>query len=92
MLVYPQVCHREFHDPDTSALTEEAASALLESTAREQGLPTVDAVRTGVGPIVDAILRRRREVGFLVSQTHAHLQCELTSRRRAHRQIRMRSQ
>lgn len=41
---------------NTSALDETAARALLASTGSRFGLPCVDPVRDGVGPIVDAML------------------------------------
>ncbi len=40
---------------NTSALDEPAAAALLRETEAELGVPAVDPVRTGVGPIVDRI-------------------------------------
>ncbi len=41
---------------NTKSLDDAAATALLEKTADELGLPTVDPVRTGVGSIVDALV------------------------------------
>jgi uncharacterized NAD-dependent epimerase/dehydratase family protein len=40
---------------DTSRLDEDAAHTFLEETQKQLGIPTVDPVRTGVGPIVDAL-------------------------------------
>jgi len=40
---------------NTSALDAAAAERCLEETSRKFGLPVVDPVRTGVGPIVDAL-------------------------------------
>ncbi len=40
---------------DTSRLAESEATALLARTADTMGLPCVDPVRTGVGPIVDRL-------------------------------------
>ena len=40
---------------NTSALDEAAARDLIERTGREHGLPCVDPVRTGVGPVVDVL-------------------------------------
>jgi uncharacterized NAD-dependent epimerase/dehydratase family protein len=41
---------------NTSALAADAAERLLSDTARQFGLPCVDAVRTGVAPIVEQML------------------------------------
>ncbi|MGF1610897.1 MAG: N-acetyltransferase DgcN [Kiloniellales bacterium] len=41
---------------NTARLEQAAAEALLEETERRLGLPTVDPLRTGVGPIVDRLL------------------------------------
>ena len=41
---------------NTAALPAAEAKALLELTADRLGLPAVDAVRTGVGPLVDKLL------------------------------------
>lgn len=40
---------------NTSSMDEDAAAAYLAETSKRLGLPAVDAVRTGVSPIVDAI-------------------------------------
>ena len=40
---------------DTSRLDEEAAHTFLSETGKQLGLPAVDPVRTGVGPVVDAL-------------------------------------
>lgn len=40
---------------NTSSMDEDAATTYLAETSKRLGLPAVDAVRTGVGPIVDAI-------------------------------------
>ncbi|MEQ8228330.1 MAG: N-acetyltransferase DgcN [Rhodospirillales bacterium] len=40
---------------NTSSMDEDAATVYLAETSKRLGLPAVDAVRTGVGPIVDAI-------------------------------------
>jgi uncharacterized NAD-dependent epimerase/dehydratase family protein len=40
---------------NTAALAEDAAKQCLEDAAAGYGLPAVDPIRTGVGPIVDAI-------------------------------------
>jgi uncharacterized NAD-dependent epimerase/dehydratase family protein len=40
---------------NTQALAEGEARALLNATAADYGLPCVDPVRTGVGPIVDLV-------------------------------------
>jgi len=40
---------------NTKALSEDEATALLEKTEAELGLPTVDPVRTGVARLVDAL-------------------------------------
>ncbi len=41
---------------NTRNLDEDAAEAVLAETAARLGLPCVDPVRTGVGPIVDALV------------------------------------
>ncbi len=41
---------------NTSALSDEEAADELQATAQYTGLPCVDAVRTGVGPLVDAFI------------------------------------
>ena len=41
---------------NTRDLDEDAALAEIATTGEREGLPTVDPVRTGVGPIVDALL------------------------------------
>jgi uncharacterized NAD-dependent epimerase/dehydratase family protein len=38
---------------NTAKLDEDAAERLLRETEQRLGLPTVDPLRTGVGPIVD---------------------------------------
>jgi uncharacterized NAD-dependent epimerase/dehydratase family protein len=43
---------------NTQRLAEDEALALLERTGREHGLPCVDPIRTGVGPIVDLVRQR----------------------------------
>lgn len=43
---------------NTEHLSESDALALLERTGREYGLPCVDPIRTGVGPLVDELVRR----------------------------------
>ncbi|NTX56099.1 DUF1611 domain-containing protein [Myxococcus sp. CA051A] len=43
---------------NTEHLEEKDALALLERTGREYGLPCVDPIRTGVGPLVDELVRR----------------------------------
>lgn len=43
---------------NTEHLGEQEALALLERTGREHGLPCVDPIRTGVGPLVDELARR----------------------------------
>ncbi|MCE9667986.1 DUF1611 domain-containing protein [Myxococcus stipitatus] len=43
---------------NTEHLGEPEALALLEKTGREHGLPCVDPIRTGVGPLVDELARR----------------------------------
>lgn len=43
---------------NTEALDDEAARACLEAAAAEHGLPAVDPIRTGVGPIIDELQRR----------------------------------
>ncbi|WP_426730290.1 N-acetyltransferase DgcN [Myxococcus faecalis] len=43
---------------NTEHLDEAEALALLERTGREHGLPCVDPIRTGVGPLVDELSRR----------------------------------
>ena len=40
---------------NTAALDEPVARRALQETAAEYGLPTVDPIRTGVGPIVDRV-------------------------------------
>lgn len=40
---------------DTSRLDEDSARSYLAETEKQFGLPTVDPVRTGVGPIVDTL-------------------------------------
>ncbi|HEU4404496.1 MAG TPA: N-acetyltransferase DgcN [Polyangiaceae bacterium] len=40
---------------NTQHLPEDEALALLDRTGREHGLPCVDPIRTGVGPIVDLV-------------------------------------
>ena len=40
---------------NTSRLSAEAANQYLAEAAKETGLPCVDAVRTGVGPLIDAL-------------------------------------
>ncbi len=40
---------------NTSALSEDAAAHSLADAAAEHGLPAVDPIRTGVGPIVDRV-------------------------------------
>ncbi len=42
---------------NTSALDDAAARRCLQETEQRFGLPAVDAVRTGVGPLVDALAR-----------------------------------
>ena len=41
---------------NTKSLDDQAAQKLLKETEDRLGLPTVDAVRTGVAPIVDALV------------------------------------
>jgi uncharacterized NAD-dependent epimerase/dehydratase family protein len=43
---------------NTEHLGNSEANALLEKTGRDQGLPCVDPIRTGVGPLVDELKRR----------------------------------
>ncbi|MFY2562313.1 N-acetyltransferase DgcN [Corallococcus terminator] len=43
---------------NTEHMQEQDALALLERTGREYGLPCVDPIRTGVGPLVDELARR----------------------------------
>jgi uncharacterized NAD-dependent epimerase/dehydratase family protein len=43
---------------NTEHLTDEVATAYLAETGRSYGLPCVDPIRTGVGPIVDELTRR----------------------------------
>lgn len=43
---------------NTENLTETDALALLDRTAKEHGLPCVDPIRTGTGPIVDLLQKR----------------------------------
>jgi uncharacterized NAD-dependent epimerase/dehydratase family protein len=43
---------------NTEALDEAAARACLDAAAAEHGLPAVDPIRTGVGPIVDELQRQ----------------------------------
>lgn len=43
---------------NTEHMQEQDALALLERTGREYGLPCVDPIRTGVGPLVDELVRR----------------------------------
>jgi uncharacterized NAD-dependent epimerase/dehydratase family protein len=40
---------------NTAALGDDAANAVLKKTADEYGLPAVDPIRTGVGPLVDRV-------------------------------------
>jgi uncharacterized NAD-dependent epimerase/dehydratase family protein len=40
---------------NTASLADDAARATLAAAAAEYGLPAVDPIRTGVGPIVDRI-------------------------------------
>jgi len=40
---------------DTSALTEAQRTQYLQRLSDEHGVPAVDSVATGVGPIVDAL-------------------------------------
>lgn len=42
---------------NTQALDDQAARATLDAAATEHGIPAVDPIRTGVGPIVDRILQ-----------------------------------
>ncbi|MCX5577331.1 N-acetyltransferase DgcN [Kaistia terrae] len=42
---------------NTQALDDEAARKVLDAAASEHGIPAVDPIRTGVGPIVDRILQ-----------------------------------
>ncbi|HYD97934.1 MAG TPA: DUF1611 domain-containing protein, partial [Alphaproteobacteria bacterium] len=41
---------------NTAHLSDRDAAALIADTAEKQVLPVVDPLRTGVGPLVDAIL------------------------------------
>jgi uncharacterized NAD-dependent epimerase/dehydratase family protein len=43
---------------NTELLSEKDALAILDRTAREHGLPCVDPIRTGTGPIVDLLQQR----------------------------------
>lgn len=43
---------------NTEALDDAAARACLDAAAAEHGLPAVDPMRTGVGPIIDELQRR----------------------------------
>ncbi|MBM4060163.1 MAG: DUF1611 domain-containing protein [Planctomycetes bacterium] len=43
---------------NTEALDDAAAREVLERTGRQHGLPCVDPIRIGVGPLVDELLRR----------------------------------
>lgn len=43
---------------NTEHLDEKTALALLERTGKEHGLPCVDPIRTGTGPIVDLLQKR----------------------------------
>ncbi|MFT3987577.1 N-acetyltransferase DgcN [Aestuariivirga sp.] len=43
---------------NTEHLSEAVALKTLEETAKSHGLPCVDPIRTGVGPIVDALVQR----------------------------------
>ncbi len=43
---------------NTEHLSEEVALAYLKETGEAHGLPCVDPIRTGVGPIVDELVRR----------------------------------
>lgn len=43
---------------NTQALSADDANTCLEQTGREYGLPCVDPIRTGCGPIVDELQRR----------------------------------
>jgi len=43
---------------NTEHLSEPVALKTLEETAKSHGLPCVDPIRTGVGPIVDALVQR----------------------------------
>lgn len=43
---------------NTEHLAEKEALALLERTGKEHGLPCVDPIRTGTGPIVDLLQKR----------------------------------
>jgi uncharacterized NAD-dependent epimerase/dehydratase family protein len=43
---------------NTEHLTEEVALAYLKETGEAHGLPCVDPIRTGVGPLVDELVRR----------------------------------
>jgi uncharacterized NAD-dependent epimerase/dehydratase family protein len=40
---------------NTAALGEDAATQYLQATADEYGLPAVDPIRTGVGPLIDRL-------------------------------------
>ena len=40
---------------NTAALGEDEAKQVLKETADEYGLPAVDPIRTGVGPLVDRV-------------------------------------
>ncbi|HEC01263.1 MAG TPA: DUF1611 domain-containing protein, partial [Sphingomonadales bacterium] len=42
---------------NTSSLSEDAAMDYLKKTEDELGLPCADPVRTGVGPIVDKLIK-----------------------------------
>jgi uncharacterized NAD-dependent epimerase/dehydratase family protein len=42
---------------NTQALDDDAARNVLDAAAEEHGIPAVDPIRTGVGPIVDRILQ-----------------------------------
>ena len=43
---------------NTENLNEKDALAILDRTASEHGLPCVDPIRTGTGPIVDLLQQR----------------------------------
>jgi uncharacterized NAD-dependent epimerase/dehydratase family protein len=48
---------------NTSKLSDEERSRYLAETSRELGLPCVDPVATGVGPIVDQLLEEFNSEG-----------------------------
>ena len=54
----PIEARKLYHEEVKQKLSEEDAKVYMETMSKEHGLPCVDPIRTGMGPIVDEIQNR----------------------------------